>query len=178
MSNHSAEVPGGTLNRDVLKQFFSVTGEPGNFVHTRGHERIPLNWYRQPSANAHTLPEVFTDLITTNAGYPGTIRLGGNTGTVNSYTGVNSGDLTGGVFNGASLLEGNNLACFFLQASIIGMPDAAIPALGAVGSVLGWATQQLGPLSSKFSCPPLANFNNALFNQFPGAAYTGSGTAK
>lgn len=41
MSNHSEEVPGGTLNRDVLKQFFAVTGEPGSFVHNRGQERIP-----------------------------------------------------------------------------------------------------------------------------------------
>jgi hypothetical protein len=41
MSNHSAEQPGGTLTRDVLKTFFAVTGEPGNFVQHRGQERIP-----------------------------------------------------------------------------------------------------------------------------------------
>ena len=31
MSNRSAENPGDVLNRNVLKQFFSVTGEPGSF---------------------------------------------------------------------------------------------------------------------------------------------------
>jgi hypothetical protein len=49
MSNHSAENPGGTLTRDVLKTFFSVTGDaPGQFVHNRGQERIPENCMLDP----------------------------------------------------------------------------------------------------------------------------------
>lgn len=43
MSNRSEENKGGILNGEVLKSFFSVTGEPGSFVHTPGHERIPNN---------------------------------------------------------------------------------------------------------------------------------------
>jgi hypothetical protein len=31
MSNHSEEVPGGTLDRETLKTFFAVSGEPGSF---------------------------------------------------------------------------------------------------------------------------------------------------
>jgi len=31
MSNHSEEVPGGTLDRETLKSFFAVEGEPGSF---------------------------------------------------------------------------------------------------------------------------------------------------
>jgi hypothetical protein len=42
MSNHSASNPGGELPTNVLSSFFSVTGEPGNFVHTRGNERVPF----------------------------------------------------------------------------------------------------------------------------------------
>ena len=41
MSNHSAENKGGFLSGDTLKSFFSVTGEPGSFVHNPGQERIP-----------------------------------------------------------------------------------------------------------------------------------------
>lgn len=68
MSNHSAEKPGGTLTRNVLKQFFAVTGDsPGNFVHNRGQERIPENWYRRPTANAMTIPQVLTDVQVNNA---------------------------------------------------------------------------------------------------------------
>lgn len=107
--------------------------------------------------------------------YPGIVRVGGNTGTTNSFTGVNLGDLTGGVFNAGSLAEGNNGACFLLQASMAGLPDISNPLLGAVGSVLGWAKQQLGPLSSKFGCPQLANFDNQLFNPYPGYGYKASG---
>ncbi|KAH7067630.1 hypothetical protein BKA63DRAFT_452533 [Paraphoma chrysanthemicola] len=174
MSNHSAEKPGGTLTREVLKQFFAVTGDgPGSFVHNRGQERIPENWYKRPLANAYNLPEVLVDVQINNAMYPGIIRIGGNTGTTNSFAGVDLTDLTGGVFNLGALAEGNNAACFLLQASLAGLPDISNPLLGAVGSVLGWATQQLGPLSRKYGCPQLATFDNQLFNPFPGARYRG-----
>ncbi|KAL2067474.1 hypothetical protein VTL71DRAFT_1899 [Oculimacula yallundae] len=175
MSNHSAENPGGVLTRDVLKSFFSVTGEPGSFVHNRGQERIPFNWYRRPTANAYNIPEVLNDVFINNGMFPGIVGIGGNTGTVNSYAGVELTDLTGGVFNSAKLAEGNNGACFLLQASMQGLPDATDTALGAAGSILGWATQQLGPLSSKFGCPQLSSFNHAFFKQFPGASYKAQG---
>jgi hypothetical protein len=42
--------------------------------------------------------------------------IGGNTGKPNTFTGVNIADLTGGVFNAETLLEGNNLMCFAFQA--------------------------------------------------------------
>ncbi|KAJ8114009.1 heme-thiolate peroxidase [Boeremia exigua] len=178
MSNHSAENPGGFLSRDVLKSFFAVTGDaPGSFVHNRGQERIPENWYKRPAANAYNLANVVADLQVNNLMYPGTIRFGGNTGTTNSFAGVDLTDLTGGVFNTADLADGNKAACFFLQASLAGLPDISNPLLGVVGSVLGWATQQLGPLSSKFGCPQLATFNSQLFNKFPGSQYKGSGNA-
>ncbi|KAL6707356.1 hypothetical protein ACN47E_004135 [Coniothyrium glycines] len=176
MSNHSAENPGGVLTRDVLKQFFAVTGEPGSFVHNRGQERIPDNWYKRPLANAYNIPETVSDVLVNNAMYPGIVRFGGNTGTVNSFAGVDLTDLTGGAFNLATLSEGNNGACFLLQATLAGMPSVASPLLGTVGSLVGWVTQQLGPLNSKLGCPQLANFNNQLFNKFPGASYSPAGT--
>jgi hypothetical protein len=42
-----------------------------------------------------------------------------NTGTPNSFVGVDVADLTGGVFNSKTLLEGNNLGCFVYQRSQI-----------------------------------------------------------
>ena len=47
--------------------------------------------------------------------------------------------------------------------------SATAPVLGAVGSILGWALNQLGPDMQKLGCPQLAKFDNTLFNQFPGA---------
>lgn len=75
----------------------------------------------------------------------------------------------------ADLAEGNNGACFFLQAAMQGLPDATDPALGAVGSILNWATQELAPINEKLSCPQLGSFNSALFEQFPGASYKAEG---
>jgi hypothetical protein len=106
--------------------------------------------------------------------YPGILRFGGNTGTVNSFSGVDLSDLTGGATNGQSLFQGNNLACFLYQASLSGLPDAAEPGLDAVGSVLNWATSQIAPLQQAISCPQSGKLNNTLFNKFPGAKYTDS----
>jgi len=107
--------------------------------------------------------------------YPGILGEGGNTGTVNSFTGVDLSDVTGGVYNAGDLTDPNKLSCYLLQASLQGMPDIASPLFGAAGSVLGWATQQLGTLNQQFGCPQLKNYNNALFDKFPGASYKGSG---
>lgn len=175
MSNHSAEAPTGVLTRDVLKSFFAVTGEPGSFVHTPGMERIPENWYRRPTLNAYDLPETVADVFISNLMYPGTYRIGGNTGTVDTFTGFELGDVTDGLYSLDTILEGNNAACFLLSASLAGMSDQASPLLGAVGSVLGFVTDALGPLGDKLGCPQLAALNNELFDQLPGYKYKAQG---
>lgn len=68
MSNRSEESHGGILNRDVLKQFFAVTGNKnGEFKNHRGMERIPENWYKRPSTNMYNIPEVLADVFVNNA---------------------------------------------------------------------------------------------------------------
>ncbi|KAF2757973.1 hypothetical protein EJ05DRAFT_500488 [Pseudovirgaria hyperparasitica] len=83
-----------------------------------------------------------------------------------------------GVFNLETLAEGNNAACFFMQASIAVTPDISDPLLGAVWSLVGFVTEQIEPLMSKLGCPQLADFNSALFNGFPGASYKAEGQEK
>jgi hypothetical protein len=176
MSNHSAENAGGSLSREVLKAFFAVTGDkPENFEHHPGHEKIPENWYKRPAANVYSIPQAVADVIVNDGMYPGIIRFGGNTGTTDSFAGVDITNLTGGVFNFADLAKGNNGACFLLQASLVGIPDLFDPLLGIVGGLLGWTRQQLRPLSTKFGCPESATFNNKLFDEFPGAKYKAEG---
>jgi hypothetical protein len=43
---------------------------------------------------------------------PTLLDIGGNTNGVNTFTGVDLGNLTGGVINGQNLLQGDNFACF------------------------------------------------------------------
>jgi hypothetical protein len=43
---------------------------------------------------------------------PTLLSIGGNTNGVNTFTGLDIGNLTGGVINGQNFLQGDNLACF------------------------------------------------------------------
>ena len=175
MSNHSAAIPGGYLDGPTLKSFFAVTGDPGSFVHHYGQERIPLNWYRRPTSHQMSTASTNLDTVINNQIYPGVINIGGNTGTVNSFAGVDLGNLTGGVYSSPSLLQGNNLACFFLQATQQSLVDSAYPLLEPVGVLNAYLTKHLGPLTSKLSCPQLKSFNNELFQAYPGASYKAEG---
>ena len=84
-----------------------------------------------------------------------------NTGTKNSFTGVDVADLTGGVFNSKTLTQGNNLGCFLYQLSAQAKPDIILGALdkltGAIGDIIG-----------KLSCPQLKAIDNSVLNKFPG----------
>ena len=167
-SNCSTDHPSGILTRENLKSFYSVSGEPGSFVYTPGHERIPNNFYKGPRSHAYTLRDIGNDVLINNAMYPGLVSLGGNTGEVDTFTGVDTGDLTGGTYNAVTLLQGNNLICFALQASMAVMPSQLEGVLTVVGELLAWVRGELGPLLDGLECPQLAGFNNSLFDPFPG----------
>jgi hypothetical protein len=68
-------------------------------------------------------------------------------------------NLTGGVFNAATLTEGNNAACFGMQVLLAGAPSALKGILKPAISLLG--------------CPQLSGYNTATFEQFPGYSFTG-----
>ncbi|KAJ7758834.1 hypothetical protein DFH07DRAFT_772411 [Mycena maculata] len=56
--------------------------------------------------------------------YPELVLIGGNVNGVNTYAPININNLTRGVYNEESLLEGSSAACFVLQATQILVPDA------------------------------------------------------
>ena len=95
--------------------------------------------------------------------------VGGNTGEPNTFTGVNAGDLTGGVFNAESLLEGNNALCFALAAAETASPDILRGLLGNALQAISKLTDVLNPLLGTLGCPQLAKYDKSLFQQFPGA---------
>ena len=90
-------------------------------THSPGQERILLNWDRRPTTSQHDIVEVVADLQISNASYPDILRVGGNTGTTDSFTGVDLQDLTGGVFNSEAFFDDNNAACFLYQATLVAM---------------------------------------------------------
>ncbi|KAF5608527.1 Aromatic peroxygenase [Fusarium pseudoanthophilum] len=144
MANHSDKYPEGYLSREVFTSFFGVKGsKPGNFKVNQGWERIPENWYRRP---VRTFSLMFWSMLPS----------------------VDIGDLTGGVFNTAMLLKGDNLECFVMQIIMAAAPDV-------LGSQFTDVTKPLTPLTDKLrqllagkTCPKLQKVNTELFEKFPG----------
>lgn len=168
MANKSAEAPAGILNQDVLKSFFAITGSSGSFVYTPGNERIPDNWYRRAIGDEYTIPFFLLDALAAAETYPEFISVGGNTGTTNSYTGVDLADLTGGVYNAQSLFEGNNLGCFTLQTAQAAVPDLLKPVFLDVGEGVAELSSAFSNALSPLSCPQLTSIDETQFNDFPG----------
>ena len=168
MANKSAEYPMGLLTGDVLKSFYSVTGDYPNFEYTPGYEKIPDNWYKRNPVDYYTIPYFSEDNLAMATAHPEFLSVGGNTGKTNTFTAVDPGNLTGGVFTASNLLEGNNLICFGLEASLQEAPDILSglysdvnPALDALGTAVDQATNGLG-------CPTLNEINKGQFSQYPG----------
>ena len=150
MSNHSAQYPNGILDKYTLKSFFAITEQPdGTLTYTPGHERIPDIWYRRPvgAANEYSPPSFGTDLLAMSQTVPGVVAVGGNTGTVNSFTGVDLGDITGGAYHTTDLLNPPKFVCYFYQILLAVTPDILRSrALGGVlGTALGLLNSQLAP---------------------------------
>jgi hypothetical protein len=70
--------------------------------------------------------------------YPEFLNVGGNTGTVNTFTGLDLNSLTGGAYNALTLLQGDNLMCFAFQAAQQGSPNLL---RGLEGSLTGALSQ-------------------------------------
>lgn len=168
MANKSAEHPEGILNKEVLKSFFAVTGSDDDLKYTPGFERIPENWYKRAIGDEYTIPFYFMDAGQAALKYPQFLEVGGNTGTVDSFVGLDPSDLTGGVYNSESLAEGNNAGCFAFQAAAQAKPDVfkgleddAVEALEKLISSLDESLAALG-------CPQLKKIDEEQFKRFPG----------
>jgi hypothetical protein len=168
MGNKSAEYPMGLLTGEVLKSFYSITGDYPDFQYTPGYERIPDNWYKRNLVDYYTIPYLAEDALAMALQYPEFFSVGGNTGMTNSFTSVDLDDLTGGVFSASNLLQGNNAVCFGLEASLQEAPDIlsglysdVSPAVDSLGSAIDAATNGLG-------CPTLNQIDKSQFAQYPG----------
>lgn len=160
LANHSAEYPRGYLEPAVFESFFGYTRDSNdNLVYTYGSERIPDNWYKRADDDAWTLADIVFSTAQQCLAYPTNCQVGGNTGTVNSFSGVDLGDISGGLVNGASdLSDPQRLGCFISQAIQADVPSFLDNVFnGAVlQSVLGMIDTTLVPaLRGLGDCPNL-----------------------
>ncbi|CZT46035.1 related to oxidase [Rhynchosporium secalis] len=170
MSNKTAENPEGVLNQEVLKSFFAISGESGNFTYNPGHERIPENWYKRAIGDEYSILFLNTDTLYFASQYPNTLTIGGNTGTVNTFTPLNFRDLTGGVFNATTLLEDNNLACFAYQAASLTAPDLLKGLYRDITKPLAMLNNATKNALVNLRCPELASIDANQFGKYPGYA--------
>jgi len=105
--------------------FFGYTKDAaGKLVFDFGTEKIPDNWYKRADDDAWTLADIVVSTAQQCASYPSNCQVGGNTGTVNSFSGVDVGDVTGGLINSATdLSDPQRMGCFIRQAIQADVPS-------------------------------------------------------
>ncbi|KAJ7155613.1 hypothetical protein C8R46DRAFT_1295367 [Mycena filopes] len=169
MSNHSVERPEGFLTGDVLKSIYGIsTAADGSLQYTPGHERIPDNWYRRSLLDAYDARYLLPDMVRMWIAYPELLLIGGNINGVNTYAPIDVGNLTGGVYNALTLLEGDNAACFALQALQILVPDALSGLAGIVEGIVSKLIDAVAPLLDGLTCPRLTTLDRSILEQYPG----------
>jgi len=143
-------------------------GRPIYPKQTPGYERIPENWYRRSLTDEYSIAFFELDLLAMATTYPRFLDIGGNTGTTNSFTGLDLLNLTGGVFDTVTLLEGNNLMCFSYQAAQQAAPDALKSVFSDATAALSMLDGVIDPILSSLGCPQLKAIDESQFAQFPG----------
>lgn len=180
LSNHTDDNPDELVSKAVLRSFYAVTEDPnnGSLSYTPGHERIPENWF--PRQTPYTIPDFNAAEAALLIKKPELLSVGGNTGTVNSFAGIDFEDLTGGIFNAANLLEGNNLVCFALEVVKFAGPNALSSALKTLSEPIELLGKVVAPLVD-LSCPVFedltvggTNFWDHAMQTYPGANKSGS----
>ena len=162
-SNHSTKHPNGILDKGTLKSFFAITEHPdGSLTYQKGYERIPDNWYRRPlgEVNAYSPASFAIDFAQVAAAVPEAASVGGNTGTVNSFAGVDLGDITGGAYHTSDLLNPKKFVCFFYQLTLAVVPDFLRSE--ALGTSLAAALKLLHSQVDPFVDPSCAKIGKTL----------------
>ncbi|KAF2768754.1 Cloroperoxidase [Teratosphaeria nubilosa] len=184
MGNKSSEYPAGKLNGEVLKSFFAITGDDGNFTYTPGHERIPYNWYTRNALDPYDYPEAQLDAIYATYGRDNLefVDIGGNTGTPGSFVGFDPDNITSNVYSIKNLQSGNNLSCYFFELTIQELPDVLSTLFSDIQQGLNLLTPILDNATQIFGCPKLEAIDKSQFSIFPGYTqsydgYTGQSTS-
>ncbi len=147
-------------------------------TYQKGSERIPENWFR--FHGEYTLAKLNVDLVSWVRKHPRLASIGGNLGEVNSFSGVDWADLTGGAINAATLLEGNNLVCFSLEIVKAFAPNSLSTLFSSLTKPLKLINDAvLDPLLD-LGCPAFDELRaggkdvlGTLLNKYPGAKKSG-----
>ena len=151
---------------------------PSGLVYKKGHEQIPPNWYRIP--DDYTLIQLNLDLIDWYVKYPAVLSIGGNMGRVGSFVGLDFTDITGGVLDATSVLEGNGLMCFVLEVVKTFAPNSLSTLFKTLSMPLELVTETVAAPILSLACPEFEDLKGggtdlwAKLMEFPGATRAGA----
>jgi hypothetical protein len=169
LANRSAEYPAGYLSAETLATFSGISRDSnGELEWQWGRDRIPDNWYRRAIGDEYIIEAFTKDAVAALIERPYLIVVGGNTGEPNTFTGVDVGDLTGGVLNAKTLLEGNNAMCLAFRAVKEAAPDMLTGLVGNALLAVSKITGVLDPIVQQLGCPQVTKYDKAAFDKFPG----------
>lgn len=153
--------------------------DDGQLEYRKGWERIPRNWYRL--VGDYGLVPLNLDLVSWVTQHPQLASIGGNMGEVDTFAGVDLGDLSGGVVNSLSLLEGNNLVCFTLEIVKTFAPNSLSSLFHTLAKPLELITDAVALPLLDLDCPAFDDLEEGgedliqnLLDKFPGAKKSGS----
>lgn len=154
--------------------------EDGELVYKEGWEQIPSNWYR--ISVDYGLVGLNLDLVNWVTQHPSLGSIGGNMGEVNTFAGLNMNDITGGVLNATSLLEGNNLFCFAMEIVKTFAPNALATIFKTLETPLELLDDAILDPLLDLSCPSFQDLTmggkdlfSGLAETYPGANLTSFG---
>lgn len=110
--------------------------------------------------------------------YPALLSIGGNQGQVNTFAGVNIADVTGGVLNSTTLLQGNNLICFSLTALQTFAPNSLSTLVAVLGPALNLVNNVITAPLLSLACPAFTDLTSGgtdlytVLMRYPGAKKT------
>lgn len=172
------------LDETNLLAFFGVVRNADkSLTYTPGTERLLPSWKRRPLAATFGLDDIVLTLLNAASIDPSLLSVGGNTGKVNSFAGVDAGDITGGAVHTADLLnDPQALACFLYQAGIEevvptqvqALYKTAAPALDFIGKNIKPLFQNLATAGGN-PCSKYATTAVQSYSKFPGSKITRNG---
>ncbi|KJZ75261.1 hypothetical protein HIM_05455 [Hirsutella minnesotensis 3608] len=174
MSNHSGAGLFGHLTKEIIKSFYGVYGDEPNFEYKEGWERIPNNWYRRRLD--YTLLQWLLDGQAIAVTHPQLFSLGGNTGKVNTFSGLDLSDIFGGAFHSVNLLKGNNTICLGLEVLKTLTPSPFSSVYSNFVIPLKLIEDAINPVHKVLNCPVVEDLAKGVTpvwdiirGRFPGA---------
>lgn len=155
-------------------------------IAVHSHETLPNtdtghSWYKRADDDMWTLNDIVISTAQQCASYPSACKVGGNTGTTNSFTGFDLGNLSGGFVNTvADLSDPAKMGCFIsqaIQADVPGFLDNVFEGGALVLAKSQIATTLVPALAGLGSCQntPKGKSIFAYGAQFPGAQFAQNG---